>query len=98
LSTIIEAEPEPQKSLLDQYVQSAAKDKERKPKESKKVLGERDAQIDSKKLEEALAAEKNRVKGKRKHEQTEITEESLEAYRLTRSNREDPMANYVDKE
>lgn len=78
---------------------------------SKKRLGEGDLELDDKRLAEAIKAERKR-KGhggedefewgtgkKRKAGDThEVTEEEMEAYRMTKRFTEDPMANYVDEE
>ncbi|KAF7315510.1 Slu7 domain-containing protein [Mycena indigotica] len=76
----------------------------------KKRMGEGDVQLDEDRLARALKEEKKR-KGedndsdrfgkKRKgvaSSSHEVTEEELEAYRMTRRMTEDPMANYVDTE
>ncbi|TFK73928.1 hypothetical protein BDN72DRAFT_138001 [Pluteus cervinus] len=80
---------------------------------SKKRVGEGDVKIDKERLAEAMNDEKkrkqraqedgDRVGQKRKKLTTEVgthevTEEQLEAYRMTRRMAEDPMANYVDDE
>jgi pre-mRNA-processing factor SLU7 len=79
---------------------------------SKKRLGEGDLQLDQDKLNRAIAEERERKRKARggdeeewesKRRRTEdaggdITEEQLEAYRMNRLQREDPMANYRDEE
>ncbi|TPX56580.1 hypothetical protein PhCBS80983_g04432 [Powellomyces hirtus] len=116
------AEQPQQKSLLEQYVLKAAKDggpsqdrldRQKNQKSRSERLGEGEVEIDTKKLKEAMEAEKKRKQmkdfddergsGKRGKygngkESTDVTEEELEAYRLARSKAEDPMANYVDKD
>lgn len=77
----------------------------------KKQLGETNAALDRQKLQQAIAEEKKRKKGeldddggdkRRKFNSNagsyDVTEEELEAYRMHRSNYEDPMANYKDTE
>ncbi|KAG8679531.1 mRNA splicing protein, partial [Ceratobasidium sp. 395] len=77
----------------------------------KQQLGETNVNLDRQKLQQALAEEKKRKKGefdddtgdKRRKFNTsagnhDVTEEELEAYRMQRSNYEDPMANYKDTE
>ncbi|KAF9501873.1 hypothetical protein BDN71DRAFT_1584909 [Pleurotus eryngii] len=99
--------PEPEESSK---AQSAAKGKaeERQDRDRSKRLGEGDIQLDKERLAKAIAEEKKRKQraddedqrwGKKKkgHEGTsEVTEEQLEAYRMSRRIMEDPMANYVD--
>ncbi|EIN11897.1 pre-mRNA-splicing factor SLU7 [Punctularia strigosozonata HHB-11173 SS5] len=72
---------------------------------SKKRLGEGELEFDREKLSRAINEEKKRKgrdtdgderEGKRKKDTTEVSEEDLEAYRMTRRMTEDPMANYVD--
>jgi len=78
---------------------------------SKKRVGEGDVRLDQDRLAQALADEKKRKgrgddedrQGKRRKggvgaSTHEVTEEELEAYRMTRRMTEDPMANYVDEE
>lgn len=90
-------------SLLDQYISKAKKsDSSNKTKSHRelKLLGEgKDLELDEEKLKKEIQREKERMtdlKGKRRAD-TEVTEESLEAYRLTKSLREDPMAKYLSK-
>ncbi|KAF7321704.1 Slu7 domain-containing protein [Mycena kentingensis (nom. inval.)] len=77
----------------------------------KKRVGEGDVQIDEERLARALKEEKKRKAGaeddvdrygkKRKGVASsthEVTEEELEAYRMTRRMTEDPMANYIDQD
>jgi len=73
----------------------------------KERVGEGEVQLDEDRLAQALKKEKKRkarddddrsgkrVRGDESHE---VTEEQLEAYRMTRNRMEDPMANYVDTE
>ncbi|OAX36446.1 hypothetical protein K503DRAFT_793403 [Rhizopogon vinicolor AM-OR11-026] len=78
---------------------------------SKKRVGEGDVSLDKDRLAEAISEEKkrkargdkddDRFSKKRKGLQSgshDVTEEEYEAYRITRRNAEDPMANYVDSE
>ncbi|KAG2150544.1 Pre-mRNA splicing Prp18-interacting factor-domain-containing protein [Suillus clintonianus] len=78
---------------------------------SKKRVGEGDVSLDKDRLAEAISEEKkrkargdkddDRYSKKAKGLQSgshDVTEEELEAYRMTRRNAEDPMANYVDSE
>ncbi|KAJ3568860.1 hypothetical protein NP233_g5432 [Leucocoprinus birnbaumii] len=78
---------------------------------SKKRVGEGDVQLDKDRLVQALSEEKKRKgrvedddrlgkrrKGVIETGTHEVTEEQLEAYRMTRRMAEDPMANYVDEE
>ncbi|EAU91764.1 pre-mRNA-splicing factor SLU7 [Coprinopsis cinerea okayama7 len=80
---------------------------------SKKRVGEGDVVLDQEKLAKALKEERKR-KAKGGYEDVdrygkksrstvegsthEVTEEELEAYRMSRRMAEDPMANYVDQE
>ncbi|TPX70838.1 hypothetical protein SpCBS45565_g01412 [Spizellomyces sp. 'palustris'] len=76
-------------------------------------LGEGDIKLDPKKLKQAVAEERKRkileeeddMKSKGKKNKygsskggMDVTEEELEAYRLSRTMGADPMANYVDKD
>ncbi|KXN91047.1 Pre-mRNA-splicing factor SLU7 [Leucoagaricus sp. SymC.cos] len=78
---------------------------------SKKRVGEGDVKLDKNRLAHALSEEKKRKgrgddddrtgkrrKGVLETGTHEVTEEELEAYRMTRRMVEDPMANYVDEE
>ncbi|KAG1881521.1 Pre-mRNA splicing Prp18-interacting factor-domain-containing protein [Suillus tomentosus] len=78
---------------------------------SKKRVGEGDVSLDKDRLAEAISEEKKRkVRGDKDDDRSskkikglqsgshDVTEEELEAYRMTRRNAEDPMANYVDSE
>ncbi|EEB87400.1 hypothetical protein MPER_15256, partial [Moniliophthora perniciosa FA553] len=79
---------------------------------SKKRVGEGDIKLDPERLVRAVEAEKKRGRGdddgremsgkKRKGDggttgSHDVTEEELEAYRMSRRMTEDPMANYVDR-
>ncbi|KAG8715827.1 mRNA splicing protein [Ceratobasidium sp. 423] len=102
------------RSLLETHLETAGKGKEKAkiaedPSLSKKRLGEKDIALDRDKLQRAVAAEKKRKMGqmdddgndkRRKYDggNQDVTEEELEAYRMQRSNYEDPMANYKDTE
>ncbi|KAF9222592.1 hypothetical protein BS17DRAFT_783097 [Gyrodon lividus] len=78
---------------------------------SKKRVGEGDVALDKERLAEAMNEEKKRKTWGGDDEDRfskkkkglgggshDVTEEELEAYRLSRRNTEDPMANYVDTE
>ncbi|KAG1770506.1 Pre-mRNA splicing Prp18-interacting factor-domain-containing protein [Suillus occidentalis] len=78
---------------------------------SKKRIGEGDVALDKDRLAEAISEEKKRkARGDKDDDRSskkakglqsgshDVTEEELEAYRMTRRNAEDPMANYVDSE
>ncbi|KAF9244980.1 Pre-mRNA splicing Prp18-interacting factor-domain-containing protein [Melanogaster broomeanus] len=78
---------------------------------SKKRVGDGDVTLDKERLAEALSEEKkrkarggddqDRLSKKQKGGDLgghDVTEEQLEAYRMSRRNAEDPMANYVDTE
>ncbi|KAG2043674.1 Pre-mRNA splicing Prp18-interacting factor-domain-containing protein [Suillus americanus] len=78
---------------------------------SKKRVGEGDVSLDKDRLAEAINEEKKRkTRGDKDDDRSskkmkglqsgshDVTEEELEAYRMTRRNAEDPMANYVDSE
>ncbi|KAI6026177.1 Pre-mRNA splicing Prp18-interacting factor-domain-containing protein [Pisolithus microcarpus] len=76
---------------------------------SKKRVGEGDVALDKERLAQALAEEKKRKAwggdedrhNKRKRGEIgthDVTEEELEAYRMTRLKGDDPMASYVDDE
>ncbi|KAH0588924.1 hypothetical protein H2248_004709 [Termitomyces sp. 'cryptogamus'] len=78
---------------------------------SKKRVGDGDVKLDKDRLAQALLDEKKRKLGEGSDERTskkrkgvlessshDVTEEELEAYRMTRRMTEDPMANYVDSE
>ncbi|PPQ77214.1 hypothetical protein CVT25_011060 [Psilocybe cyanescens] len=80
---------------------------------SKKRIGEGDIKLDQGKLAQAVLEEKKRkAKGGNDDERSskkvksslegggshEVTEEELEAYRMSRRQTEDPMANYVDED
>ncbi|KAG9128055.1 mRNA splicing protein [Ceratobasidium sp. 392] len=77
----------------------------------KKQLGDTNVALDRQRLQQALLEEKKRKKGeleddggdkRRKFNSSagnhDVTEEELEAYRMQRSNYDDPMANYRDTE
>ncbi|TFK54147.1 hypothetical protein OE88DRAFT_1654659 [Heliocybe sulcata] len=76
---------------------------------SKERVGEGEVRLDREKLARAIQEERKRkVRGEEEEERggkkkkggeaSEVTEEELEAYRMTRRMTEDPMANYVDTE
>ncbi|KAJ7076330.1 Pre-mRNA splicing Prp18-interacting factor-domain-containing protein [Mycena belliarum] len=77
---------------------------------SKKRVGEGDIRLDEDRLSRALNEEKKRKargededdrSGKKRKNAAgshDVTEEELEAYRMSRRMTEDPMANYIDKE
>ncbi|ORZ38019.1 Pre-mRNA splicing Prp18-interacting factor-domain-containing protein [Catenaria anguillulae PL171] len=68
----------------------------------KRKLGELDVQLSSEKLAEALEREKKRQKSEKdgpagnRWDAKEVTEEELEAHRMLRTRRDDPMANFKD--
>ncbi len=93
------------KTLVEEHMDNLKKRKDpaeaSNPKRSR--LGEGDVQLDSSKLKSALEEEKERIKrgarGDAKYnalQESEMSEEQLEAYRMLRTRGEDPMANYVD--
>ncbi|KAJ6500145.1 Pre-mRNA splicing Prp18-interacting factor-domain-containing protein [Mycena vitilis] len=77
---------------------------------SKKRVGEGDVRLDDDRLSRALQEEKKRkARGQEDEDRTgkkrknaggshDVTEEELEAYRMSRRMTEDPMANYVDED
>ncbi|KAG0691797.1 hypothetical protein DFH29DRAFT_1013285 [Suillus ampliporus] len=78
---------------------------------SKKRVGDGDVSLDKDRLAEAISEEKKRkARGDKDDDRYskkikslqsgshDVTEEEFEAYRMTRRNAEDPMANYVDSE
>ncbi|KDR75213.1 hypothetical protein GALMADRAFT_249188 [Galerina marginata CBS 339.88] len=80
---------------------------------SKKRIGEGDIKLDQDRLAQAVLDERKRkakggkpdeersskkLKSKLESGSHEVTEEELEAYRMSRRMTEDPMANYVDKD
>ncbi|KAG6898170.1 hypothetical protein C0992_004157 [Termitomyces sp. T32_za158] len=78
---------------------------------SKKRVGEGDVKLDKDRLTQALLEEKKRKLGEDSNGRTgkkrrgalessshDVTEEELEAYRMTRRMAEDPMANYIDSQ
>ncbi|TFK44393.1 pre-mRNA-splicing factor SLU7 [Crucibulum laeve] len=79
---------------------------------SKKRVGEGDVKLDKERLAQAINEEKKRKmrgeddddrsgkkrKGALESGSHDVTEEELEAYRMSRRMTEDPMANYVDSE
>ncbi|KAJ3507542.1 hypothetical protein NLJ89_g6242 [Agrocybe chaxingu] len=77
---------------------------------SKKRVGEGDVKLDQDRLAQAVLEERKRKargdddRSSKKQKSSlesgshDVTEEELEAYRMTRRMQEDPMANYVDKE
>jgi pre-mRNA-processing factor SLU7 len=104
-----------QKSLADQHLDDmmSGKGKERAEPEnaqqfSKGRVGEKvDVALDKERLKAAIAAEKKRKNvadedeawNQAKKSKTDVGEEELEAYRLTRASAfDDPMANYRDEE
>ncbi|KZO98815.1 pre-mRNA-splicing factor SLU7 [Calocera viscosa TUFC12733] len=105
-------EPEPVKTLAEEHAERLAKDGEdagRSGKDPKKRLGEGDLKLDQDKLQKAILDEKKRKKRdaeedeweskkRRTGDTGEVSEEQLEAYRMNRLQREDPMANYRDEE
>ncbi|KAF8904476.1 pre-mRNA-splicing factor SLU7 [Gymnopilus junonius] len=80
---------------------------------SKKRIGEGDIQLDQERLAQAVLEEKKRkarsayteddrsskkLKSSLESSSHEVTEEELEAYRMSRRMTEDPMANYIDND
>ncbi|CAA7261688.1 unnamed protein product [Cyclocybe aegerita] len=80
---------------------------------SKKRVGEGDVKLDQDRLAQAVLEERKRKarggkngddRSSKKQKSSlesgshDVTEEELEAYRMTRRMQEDPMANYIDKE
>ncbi|KAH8087926.1 mRNA processing-related protein [Filobasidium floriforme] len=111
----LDSERAQQKSLAEQHLENVATGKGKGPADpevkqnfSKGRLGEGDEiALDKERLKAAIAAEKKR-KGvtdedeawnQAKRSKTDVTEEDMEAYRLTRTAAfDDPMANYKDDE
>ncbi|EJU04168.1 hypothetical protein DACRYDRAFT_114567 [Dacryopinax primogenitus] len=106
-------EAEPAKSLAEEHAERLAKEGEDMGRSagkdwSKKRLGEGDLKLDQDKLKKAIQEERKRKdrgeeeewEGKRRKtgDTGDVTEEQLEAYRMNRLQREDPMANYRDEE
>ncbi|KAJ6499067.1 Pre-mRNA splicing Prp18-interacting factor-domain-containing protein [Mycena sanguinolenta] len=100
---------EPQRSLAE--TASVREPSERVEQNySKKRVGEGDIRLDEERLSRALQEEKKRKargedvddrSGKKQKSaggSHDVTEEELEAYRMSRRMTEDPMANYVDKD
>ncbi|KAF8210534.1 Pre-mRNA splicing Prp18-interacting factor-domain-containing protein [Mycena galopus ATCC 62051] len=108
-STSASAHAEPPRSLAE--TASTREPSERVEQNySKKRVGEGDVRLDDERLSRALQEEKKR-KGRAEEDDDrsgkkrknaggshDVTEEELEAYRMSRRMTEDPMANYVDKE
>ncbi|KAJ7268758.1 pre-mRNA-splicing factor SLU7 [Mycena haematopus] len=103
------ANAEPPRSLAE--TASAREPSERVEQNySKKRVGEGDVRIDEDQLSRALQEEKKRkARGEEDTDRSgkkrknaggshDVTEEELEAYRMSRRMTEDPMANYVDKD
>jgi len=103
----IEAEGEAERKRKKLAAEQAAeKTNEEIPTYSKTRVGEgEDIELDKKRLRKALDEEKKRkAMGEdeawmqTKKSKTDVTQEEMEAYRLTRQAYEDPMANYKDPE
>ncbi|KAJ7647159.1 Pre-mRNA splicing Prp18-interacting factor-domain-containing protein, partial [Roridomyces roridus] len=103
------APPPPEKPLAETTRDAASERLEQNY--SKKRVGEGDVRIDQDRLARALNEEKKRKAGgddddddrsgkKRKGAvgSHDVTEEEMEAYRMSRRMTEDPMANYVDED
>lgn len=83
-----------------------AKGKEREPANLAKRADANEAvDLDKERLRRALAEERKRKQMNEdeawqstKKSKADVTQEELEAYRLSRSTYEDPMANYKDPE
>jgi pre-mRNA-processing factor SLU7 len=80
-------------NLQDQHLQNL-KTKTSRPNQR---LGEGIIELDKEKLEKALEEEKV-VKKRKMFRKDTMTEEELEAYRMTRHRADDPMAKYIDSE
>lgn len=107
-----EAESSSRKSLADQHLDdiangkaSKAKGKEAELNYAKRVDASEAVDLDRDRLRRALAEEKKRKQmgddeawQNTKKSKTDVTQEELEAYRLSRQNYDDPMANYKDPE
>ncbi|KAK7005748.1 Pre-mRNA-splicing factor SLU7, partial [Favolaschia claudopus] len=105
------SKPEPSRSLAETAAATSRDTSERVEQNySKKRVGEGDVRLDEERLARALQEEKkrkargddedDRLGKKRKNAggSHDVTEEELEAYRMSRRMTEDPMANYVDKD
>ena len=87
------------KSLKEQHIENLKKGLVPTKAVLNQRLGEGPIALDKEKLERAVEVEKEvKVVKKRKLFGETMTEEELEAYRLTRHRADDPMAGYVDKE
>ncbi|WRT67785.1 pre-mRNA-splicing factor SLU7 [Kwoniella shivajii] len=109
---IEEAGEKERKSLAEQHMEDIASGKKKKERDSNvPTYGGRpddsldDVELDKDRLQKALADEKKRKNmdegqawEKSKKGKTEVTQEEMEAYRLSRSGYDDPMANYKDPE
>jgi pre-mRNA-processing factor SLU7 len=86
------------KSLVDIHIESKSTSKQQKP--SFKRPGEGEFEVDQEKLKNAMAEEIKRKRiddGTTKSFSGTLTEEEMEAYRLTKVRKDDPMAGYKDK-
>lgn len=96
-------------TLVDQHLDSIASGKSTATKDqvmpSKKRKGEGEIELDSKKLKAHLENEKRRknqsisdMEGKYNSNRSaeEVTEEELEAYRMSRRDADDPMAAFLE--
>ncbi|ORX40071.1 putative mRNA processing-related protein [Kockovaella imperatae] len=100
---------EPEKTLVEEHAEASTSRPNGKSKElpnyAKRVDVNEEVAIDQAALKKALDEEKKRKKmgddeawQNTKKSKTDVTQEELEAYRLSRSTYEDPMANYQDTE
>jgi len=108
-STSASAQAEPPRSLAET---ASSRDLSERVEQnySKKRVGEGDVRLNEERLSRALQEEKKRkARGEEDDDRSgkkrknaggshDVTEEELEAYRMSRRMTEDPMANYVDKD
>ncbi|KAJ7497464.1 Pre-mRNA splicing Prp18-interacting factor-domain-containing protein [Mycena latifolia] len=109
-STSNSGQPEPTKPLSETTSAREQTSERLEQNYSKKRVGEGDVRLDEERLSRALNEEKkrkargeyddDRLGKKRKNAggSHDVTEEELEAYRMSRRITEDPMANYVDED
>ncbi|KAF7376346.1 hypothetical protein MSAN_00050100 [Mycena sanguinolenta] len=90
---------EPPRSLAETAASAREPPERVEQNYSKKRVGEGDIRLDEERLSRALQEEKKRkARGEDVDDSHDVTEEEMEAYRMSRRMTEDPMANYVDKE
>jgi pre-mRNA-processing factor SLU7 len=95
------AEKNESKTLKDQHIENLKKGLVSRAAHPHQRLGEGNVELDQEKLKKAVDIEKDNktlLKKRKLFSQDSMTEEELEAYRLTRHRADDPMANYVDME